>query len=214
MSEKSREDAWALLTEYTASQALRRHAVAVEASMRHLARTSGVDDPSEVTRWGIVGLLHDFDYERYPTEEEHVIRGMEILRERGFSEEVVLGVGAHTFYTGIPRDTPMRRAIVAADELTGFLGACALIRKPPLLADVTPEFVLKRLKEKSFARTVDRTYVHKGAEEWGVPLADLVRLLLAAQVPIAARLGLAGAPAPELPDRPLPPEPEPAETGG
>lgn len=208
MSEKSREEAWALLTEYTASQALRRHAVAVEASMRHLARSTGITDPAEVGRWGMVGLLHDFDYERFPTEADHVWRGMEVLRERGFAEEVVAGVGAHTFYTNIPHDTPMKKAIVAADELTGFLGACALIRKPSLLADVTPEFVLKRLKEKSFARTVDRAYVHKGAELWGLPLPELIALLLAAQRPLAARLGLAGAPAPELPDSPAPPEPE------
>ncbi len=207
MTEPTRENAWALLTEFTASQALRRHALAVEASMRHLARSSGVNDAAQVERWGLVGMLHDFDYERYPTEEDHVFRGMEILRERAWPEDLVKAIGGHAFYTGIPRETPMEKAILAADELTGFVGACALVRPSKRIADVPVESVLKRLKEKSFARTVDRSYVLKGAEEWGVPLADLVSLVLASQVPIADALGLDGSPAPELPDRPVPPEP-------
>lgn len=199
--------AWALLAEFTKSQPLRRHALAVEATMRHLARTSGVDDPEEVETWGLVGLLHDFDYERFPTEEDHVFRGMEILRARGWSEPIIKAVGGHAFYTGIPRQTRMEKAILAADELTGFVGACALVRPSKRIADVPVESVLKRLKEKSFARTVDRTYVLAGAEEWGLPLPELVALVLAAQVPIAARLGLDGSPAPDLPDDPTPPEP-------
>ncbi len=203
----SRDEAWSLLCEYTASQPLRRHALAVEAAMRHLARSSGVTEASEIERWGLVGLLHDFDYERYPTEADHVFRGMEILRERGWPEDVIRAIGGHAFYTGIPRDTAMGRAILAADELTGFVGACALIRPTKRIADVPVESVMKRLKEKSFARTVDRTYVVKGAEEWGLPLPDLVRLVLDSQVPIADRLGLGGSPAPDLPDSPAPPEP-------
>ncbi|MGE5344967.1 MAG: HDIG domain-containing metalloprotein, partial [Acidithiobacillales bacterium] len=189
------------------SQALRRHALAVEATMRHLARASGVTDPSEIETWGLVGLLHDFDYERFPTEEDHVWRGMEILRERGWPEPIIRAVGGHAFYTRIPRTTPMERAILAADELTGFVGACALVRPSKKIADVPVESVLKRLKEKSFARTVDRTYVTRGAEEWGLPLPDLIALVLASQVPIAERLGLGGAPAADLPDEPVPPEP-------
>ena len=175
--------------------------------MRHLARTSGVTDPGEVQAWGIVGMLHDFDYEAYPTEEDHVFRGMEILRAEGWPEKVVLAIGGHAFYTGIPRETPMARALLAVDELTGFVGACALVRPSKKIADVPVESVLKRLKEKSFARTVDRGYVAKGAEEWGLPLADLVALVLSAQVPIADRLGLGGVPAPDLADAPAPPEP-------
>ena len=204
---KSRADAWALLAEFTKSQPLRRHALAVEAAMRHLARSAGVTDAAEIETWGLVGMLHDFDYEKYPTEQDHVFRGMEILKERGWPEGIVKAVGGHAFYTKIPREMPMERAILAADELTGFVGACALIRPTKKIADVPVESVLKRLKEKSFARTVDRSYVTKGAEEWGIPLPDLVALILASQVPIADRLGLGGAPAADLPDEPTPPEP-------
>jgi putative nucleotidyltransferase with HDIG domain len=204
---KSRADAWALLAEFTKSQPLRRHALAVEAAMRHLARSAGVADAAEIETWGLVGMLHDFDYEKYPTEQDHVFRGMEILRERGWAESIIKAIGGHAFYTNIPRETPMEKAILAADELTGFVGACALIRPTKKIADVPVESVLKRLREKSFARTVDRTYVTKGAEEWGVPLPDLVALILASQVPIANRLGLGGAPAADLPDAPAPPEP-------
>jgi len=204
---KSRADAWALLAEFTKSQPLRRHALAVEAAMRHLARSTGVADTAEIETWGLVGMLHDFDYEKYPTEQDHVFRGMEILRERGWAEAIIKAIGGHAFYTNIPRETPMEKAILAADELTGFVGACALIRPTKKIADVPVESVLKRLKEKSFARTVDRTYVTKGAEEWGIPVPELVALILASQVPIADRLGLGGAPAADLPDLPVPPEP-------
>ena len=209
MSRPSREEAWSLLTEYTQNQSLRRHALAVEATMRELARTAGVGDAPELETWGLVGMLHDFDYERHPTEQEHVWRGMAILRERGWPEEVVQAVGGHAFYTGIARTTPMMRAILAADELTGFVGACALVRPTKRLADLPVESVVKRLKEKSFARTVDRAYVYQGAEEWGAPLADLVALVIRANLPIAARLGLDGQPADPLPDSPPPPVPPP-----
>jgi putative nucleotidyltransferase with HDIG domain len=207
MKTPSREAAWALLTEFTQSQPLRRHALAVEATMRHLARSSGVTDATEVETWGLVGMLHDFDYEKYPTEQDHVWRGMEILRDRSWPEEIIRAVGGHAFYTNIERKTPMEKAILAADELTGFAGACALIRPTKKIADVPVESVLKRLKEKSFARSVDRNYVTRGAEEWGLPVPELVALVLAAQVPIADRIGLGGAPAADLPDSPVPPEP-------
>jgi len=207
MTIPSRAAAWTLLCEYTKSQALRRHALAVEATMRHLARSSGHTDPGEIETWGLVGLLHDFDYEAYPTEQDHAFRGMEILRQRGWPEPVIKAIGGHAFYTGIPRETRMEKAILAADELTGFVGACALIRPSKKIADVPVESVLKRLKEKSFARTVDRSYVTKGAEEWGTPLPGLIALVLASQVPIADRLGLGGAPAADLADDPAPPEP-------
>ena len=206
----SREAAWALLCAYTPSQALRRHALAVEASMRALARHAGVTDPAEVETWGLVGLLHDFDYERFPTEQDHVWRGMEILRERGWPEPIVRAVGGHAFYTGIARETPMERAILAADELTGFVGACALVRPSKKVADVPVESVVKRMKDKAFARSVDREYIRRGAEELGLPLPELVGIVLRAQVPLAARLGLDGAPAADLLDAPVPdvpPEP-------
>lgn len=204
---KTRADAWALLTEFTASQPLRRHALAVEATMRHLARSRGVSDATSVETWGLVGMLHDFDYERYPTEQDHVWRGMEILKERGWPEDLIRAIGGHAFYTNIERVTPMEKAILAADELTGFVGACALVRPSKKIADVPVESVMKRLKEKSFARTVDRAYVTRGAEEWGLPLPDLIALVLAAQIPIAARLGLDGEPAADLDAAPVPPEP-------
>jgi putative nucleotidyltransferase with HDIG domain len=209
MSRPSREAAWSLLTEYTQNQSLRRHALAVEATMRELARTAGVHDEREVETWALVGMLHDFDYERHPTEQEHVWRGMEILRERGWPDELVRAVGGHAFYTGIERTTPVMKAILAADELTGFVGACALVRPTKRLADLPVESVLKRLKEKSFARTVDRSYIYRGAEEWGLPLADLVALVIRSNLPIADRLGLDGRPADPLPDAP-PPLPPPA----
>jgi len=207
MNRPSRDDAWSLLAEYTQNQSLRRHALAVEATMRELGRTTGVHEAHTLETWGLVGMLHDFDYERFPTEDGHVWRGMEILRERGWPEEFVQAVGGHAFYTGIERTTPLMKAILAADELTGFVGACVLVRPTKRLADLPVESVLKRLKEKSFARTVDRAYVYRGAEEWGAPLADLVGLVIRANLPIANRLGLDGRQADPLPDRPSPPAP-------
>jgi putative nucleotidyltransferase with HDIG domain len=207
MTTPSRSAAWALLCEYTASQALRRHALAVEATMRALARRAGVPDPMDVERWGIVGLLHDFDYERFPTEADHVWRGMEILRARGWPEEIVTAVGAHAFYTGIARETPMQQAILAADELTGFVGACALVRPSKSVVDLPPDSVVKKMKDKAFARSVDREYIRRGAEEAGIPLLELVGIVIRAQIPIANRLGIGGKAAPDLPDEPVPPEP-------
>jgi putative nucleotidyltransferase with HDIG domain len=199
-----RSAAWALLAEFTPSQPLRRHALSVEATMRELARSRGVSDPAELETWGLVGLLHDFDYERFPTEADHVWRGMEILRERGWPEPVIRAVGAHAFYTGIERVAPVEKAILAADELSGFVGACALVRPSKRIADVPVESVMKRMKEKAFARSVDRGYITRGAEEWGTPLPELVALVLRAQVAIAATLGLDGTPPADLPDSPVP----------
>jgi predicted hydrolase (HD superfamily) len=134
---------------------------------------------------------------------------MEILKERGWPEDVIRAIGGHAFYTNIERVTPMERAILAADELTGFVGACALVRPSKKVADVGVDSVMKRLKEKAFARTVDRSYVTRGAEEWGAPRPELIALVLAALVPNAARLGLDGAPAEPLTDAPAPPPPQP-----
>jgi putative nucleotidyltransferase with HDIG domain len=206
MPAPTRAQAWALLCEFTKTQPLRRHALSVEASMRSLARRAGVTPP-EVETWGVVGLLHDFDYERFPTHQDHVWRGMEILRERGWPEEIVKAVGAHAPYTGIACESPMQRAIVAADELSGFVGACALVRPSRSVRDLPPESVLKKMKDKAFARSVDRGEIRRGAEVVGMSLADLVALVIAAQVPIADRLGIGGAAAPDLEDEPVPPEP-------
>jgi putative nucleotidyltransferase with HDIG domain len=207
MPEPTRAPAWALLCEWTKTQPLRRHALSVEASMRALARRAGVTDAAEIEQWGVIGMLHDFDYERYPSHEEHVWRGMEILRERGWPELVVRGVGAHANYSNVAPESPMERAIVAADELSGFVGACALVRPSRSVRDLPPESVLKKMKDKTFARAVDRGEIRRGAELVGMPLQDLVALVIAAQVPIADALGIGGAPAPDLPDAPVPPEP-------
>jgi putative nucleotidyltransferase with HDIG domain len=206
MADPTRAQAWALLCEFTASQPLRRHALSVEATMRALARRAGAA-PAEVERWGLVGLIHDFDYERHPTQQEHVWRGMEILRERGWPEPMIRAVGAHASYTGIAPAAPMERAIVAADELSGFVGAAALIRPSKSVRDLPPESVMKRMKDKAFARAVDRDEIRRGAELVGLPLPELVALVIGAQIPIADRLGIGGAPAPDLPDEPPPPEP-------
>jgi predicted hydrolase (HD superfamily) len=207
MPEISRPAAWALLCEYTKTQALRRHALGVEASMRALARRAGVADPAEVERWGVVGMIHDFDYERFPTEQDHVWRGMEILRARGWPEPLVRAVGAHASYVGIAAEAPMERAIVAADELTGFVGACALVRPSRSVRDLPPESVVKKMKDKAFARSVSRDEIRRGAELVAMPLPELVALVIAAQAPIADRLGIGGGPAPDLEDAPVPPAP-------
>jgi putative nucleotidyltransferase with HDIG domain len=207
MADPSRAAAWALVCEWTKAQALRRHALSVEASMRALARRAGSTEPGEVETWGIVGMLHDFDYERYPTADDHVWRGMEILRERGWPERIVRGVGAHAPYTDIAPESPMERAIVAADELSGFVGACALVRPSKSVRDLPPESVVKKMKDKAFARSVDRNEIRRGAELVGMPLPELVALVIAAQVPIADAIGVGGVVPPDLQDEPVPPAP-------
>ncbi len=205
MTLPSRAAAWSLLCEYTRTPPLRRHALSVEASMRALAGRAGVADPAELELWGLVGLLHDFDYERHPTHEEHVWKGMEILRARGWPEVLIRGVGAHAPYTGIVPESPLERAIVAADELSGFVGACALVRPSRSVRDLPPESVVKKMKDKAFARSVDRGEIRRGAELVGMPLPELVALIIAAQAPIADRLGIGGVAPPDLPDEPVPP---------
>jgi putative nucleotidyltransferase with HDIG domain len=203
----NRAAAWALLCEFTKTQPLRRHALSVEASMRALARRAGVSDPVDLETWGIVGMLHDFDYERYPSLQDHVWRGMEILRERGWPELIVRAIAAHANYSGVPAESPMERSIVAADELSGFVGACALVRPSKNVVDLPPESVVKKMKDKTFAKSVDRNEILRGAELVAMPLPELVALVIRAQIPIAERIGIAGVPAPDLPDTPVPPEP-------
>ena len=208
MTVPTRAAAWTLLCEFTRTAALRRHGLSVEASMRALARRAGAVDGAELLTWGLVGLLHDFDYERFPTAEDHAWRGMEVLRQRGWPEPIIRGVGAHASYTGIQPEAPLERAIVAADELSGFVGACALVRPSRSVLDLPVESVLKKMKDKAFARAVDRGEIRRGAELVGMALPELVALVIAAQRPLAGRLGLAGGPAPELPDEPVPEAPE------
>jgi putative nucleotidyltransferase with HDIG domain len=186
----TREDAEALLFEFTESDALRKHGRAVEVAMRAYAGWFGVTDPDEVERWALVGLLHDFDYEQNPTEETHLHVGCRVLRERGYSEEVVEAIASHADYMNIPRDTPLKKAIYACDELVGFIGACAKVRPTKKLEDLPVESVLKKLKDKAFARSVDRSYVYGGAEAIGRPLDEHVAFLIEALKPHASEIGL------------------------
>lgn len=182
----SREQAQAILDEWTKNQNLKKHAYAVEAAMRAYAEKLGED----ADRWGVVGLLHDFDYERYPDVENHPYRGVEYLRERGFSEELIEGVLAHAEHTGVARNTPLKRTVFAVDELTGLIVAVALVRPSKKLGDVAVESVLKKWKDKRFAAGVDRRLIEQGAEELGVSVEELVETVLQAMQSIADRLGL------------------------
>jgi putative nucleotidyltransferase with HDIG domain len=184
----TREMAWELLTEYTKNPNLRKHALAVEAAMRAYARHFGEDEEL----WGIVGLIHDFDYEQNPTQERHVWVGMEILRERGWPEEIIKAVGGHASYTNIPRDTLMAKSLYAVDELTGLIVAVALVRPSKSILDVKVKSVKKKWKDKAFARGVHREEIEEGAEVLGIPLAEHIGLVLEAMKGIADELGLRG----------------------
>jgi putative nucleotidyltransferase with HDIG domain len=190
----TRDRALALVHEYTASDALRKHMYAVEAAMRAMAQRMGGDPDA----WGLVGLLHDFDYERWPNPEHsategHPVQGVRLLAEQGLPEEMQRAILGHGSYTGVPRDTPMARALFAVDELCGFLVACALVRPSRSLADLEVSSVKKKLKDKAFARGVSREDVLRGAEEVGVPLEEHIAFVLAALRPVEASLGLGGA---------------------
>ncbi|HEX9576384.1 MAG TPA: HDIG domain-containing protein [Myxococcales bacterium] len=187
---KSRADAEALLFEFTEGDALRKHARAVEEAMRAYARWYGVTDAAEIEKWGIVGMLHDFDYEKNPTEETHLHVGTRVMRERGWPEEIIEAIASHADYMKIPRDTPLKKAIYACDELVGFIGACVKVRPTKKLADLPPESVVKKLKDKAFARSVDRSYVYGGAEAIGRPLIEHIAYLIEALRPIAEEIGL------------------------
>jgi len=192
MPERSfhRPEAEALLFEFTQSDALRKHGRAVEEAMKAYAGWFRVSDPDQVERWGIVGLLHDFDYEQNPTEDTHLHVGGRILRERGVPEEIVEAICSHADYMKIPRDTPLKKAIYACDELVGFIGACVKVRPTKKVADLPAESVVKKLKDKAFARSVDRSYVYGGAEAVGRPLPEHVAFLIEALKPIAEEIGL------------------------
>ena len=159
----TREAAWELLTEFTQSESLRKHALAVEACMRACARKWGGGSPEDENLWGIVGLIHDFDYDRWPSLEDHPYKGNEILKERGYSDEIRRAIMSHAEYTGVTRDTPMEKALFACDELAGFITAVALIKPGKSLAEVDAKSVRKRMKDKAFARKVNRDDIIQGA---------------------------------------------------
>jgi putative nucleotidyltransferase with HDIG domain len=191
----NRAEALALMQQHTSSPSLRQHMLAVEAAMRAYAQKYGGDPDT----WGIVGLLHDFDYERYPNDahaatEEHPAWGVRLLREKGTPEEMCRAILGHATYTGVPRDTPMARTLFAVDELCGFLVACALVRPSRSFVDLEVSSVKKKLKDKAFARGVNRDEVRQGAEELGVPLDEHIAFVIQALRPVEGALGLGGPP--------------------
>ena len=188
----TREEAWDLLCEYTKGKSLRQHALAVEAAMRAAAKRYG--DPGEdVDEWGITGMLHDFDYEMFPTADEHPFKGANILCGRGYTDRIIRAIMGHATYTGVPRDTQLARALFATDELCGFLVACALVRPSKSLDDLEVSSVKKKLKDKAFARTVNRDDIRQGVEELGVELDEHIRFVIEALKPIQDKIGLKGA---------------------
>ena len=184
----NRDDAWALLTEWTAGDSLRKHALAVEAAVRGYARRFGADE----TDWGVVALLHDFDYERYPTPADHPFRGCEELRRRGYPEWVTRAILSHADYSGVGRETPLEKTLFACDEMAGFVTAAALVRPSRSVMDLEPASVLKRMKDKAFARAVSRDDLRQGAVELELPLEDHVRHVVTFLRERADVLGLGG----------------------
>ena len=179
---------WKLLTEFTQSESLRKHALAVEACMRAYARKGGADEEL----WGMVGLLHDFDYEKYPSAEDHPYRGSEILKDRGYSEEVRRAIMSHAEYSGVTRISPMEKTLFACDELAGFITACTLVKPGKSLAEVEARSVRKKMKDKAFARSVHREDIIQGAADLGLDLEEHIAFCIEAMKGIAVELGLDG----------------------
>jgi predicted hydrolase (HD superfamily) len=192
MSETTREAAWNLLTEFTQSESLRKHALAVEACMRACSKKYGDGSAEAENLWGIVGLIHDFDYERWPSLEDHPYRGNEILKESGWPEEICRAIMSHAEYSGVSRDTPMEKCLFACDELAGFITAVALIKPSKSLAEVDVKSVRKRMKDKAFARKVNRQDIIRGATDLGVDLDEHIGFCIEAMKPVAQELGLDG----------------------
>jgi predicted hydrolase (HD superfamily) len=184
----SRADAWELLMEWTAGESLRKHALAVEAAVRGYARKAGENEDE----WGIVGLLHDFDYERYPTAADHPFRGCEELRRRGYPEWVTKAILSHANYSGVPRETPLEHALFACDEMAGFVTAAALVRPSKSVFDLEASSVMKRMKDKAFARAVSREDLRLGAEEVRLPLDTHISNVITFLREQADALGLRG----------------------
>ena len=195
-----RESAWCLLTEFTQSESLRKHALAVEACMRACSRKFAGSENSEASAkglseedlWGIVGLIHDFDYEKYPSLDDHPYKGNVILKERGWPEVIARAIMSHAEYSGVTRDTPMEKALFACDELAGFITAVALIKPGKSLAEVDTKSVRKRMKDKAFARKVNRNDIITGAAALGVDLDEHIACCIEALQGIADKLGLDG----------------------
>jgi putative nucleotidyltransferase with HDIG domain len=171
-----RESAWCLLTEFTQSENLRKHALAVEACMRAYARKFGEDED----RWAIVGLIHDFDYEKYPTAADHPFRGSEILQQRGWPDDVRRAILSHADHTGVTRENPMEKALFACDELAGFITAVALVKPGKSLAEVDAKSVRKKMKDKAFARSVSREDIVNGAQGLGLDLDEHIAFCIEA----------------------------------
>jgi putative nucleotidyltransferase with HDIG domain len=185
-----RTSAWSLLTEFTQSESLRKHALAVEACMRAYARRFSADEEL----WGGVGLLHDFDYDKYPSAREHPYKGNEILKERGYSDELRRAIMSHADYTGVTRETPLEKSLFACDELAGLITATALVKPSKSLAEVDAKSVRRKMKDKAFARSVSRDDIVNGAKELGVELDVHIAFCIEAMKGIAGELGLAGIP--------------------
>ena len=181
-----RERAWEVLCEFTKGESLRKHAIAVEHAMRAYARKYGEDED----RFGVVGLLHDFDYEVHPDTERHPAKGGEILRERGYPADVIRAILSHANYLNLERGTYLEKCLYACDELCGFITACALVRPSRSLDDLTVESVKKKLKAKAFAASVNRDEVYEGPESLGIPFDEHVRFVIAALRPVQAQIGL------------------------
>jgi putative nucleotidyltransferase with HDIG domain len=184
----TREDAWALVTEWTASESLRKHMLAVEAAVRGYARHFGEDEEA----WGITALLHDFDYERYPDLEHHPYRGVEELQRRGYPEWLTRAILSHAEYSGVPRESRLEKALWACDEMSGFVTAAALVRPSKSILDLEASSVIKRMKDKAFARAVNRDDLRRGAEELGIPLEEHVTNVIRFMREQAEPLGLKG----------------------
>jgi putative nucleotidyltransferase with HDIG domain len=184
----NREAAWSLLCEYTQSESLRKHMQAVEACMRAYAHKYG-EDPD---KWGITGLLHDFDYEKYPTPQEHPFVGNKILEEKGYPEEVRRAILSHADYSGVKRESNMEKVLYACDELSGFITATALVKPSKSLAEVDAKSIRKKMKDKAFARSVSRDDIINGAADMGVDLDQHIAFCIEAMKEIAGELGLAG----------------------
>jgi predicted hydrolase (HD superfamily) len=182
----TRDEAWGLVTEMTQSETLRRHMRSVEAAMRAYARRYGEDEE----RWAVLGLIHDWDYETGPSLDLHPMRGMKMLEERGWPEDVIQDIASHAEYLDVPRDTSIRKALFAVDEMCGFVIACALVKPDRSLSAVDARTVRKKMKDKAFARGVHREHLVSAVEELGVPFDEHVEVVRDALVPIAAELGL------------------------
>ena len=184
----SRDAAWALLTEWTQGESLRKHALAVEAAVRGYARHFGEDEDD----WGAVALLHDFDYERFPDQENHPFRGVEILKAKGYPDWVTRAILSHADYSGVTRDSRLEKTLYACDEMSGFVTAASLVRPSKSVLDLEASSVIKRMKDKAFARAVSRDDLRRGAEELGLPLDQHITNVIAFMREQADVLGLRG----------------------